>query len=64
MKKRTMHVVLTLPVEVLDPKLSKEDVTHLVPQWIEAAVKAPHTLFRLKRGPSACTVYAVKEEKE
>lgn len=65
--KRTMHVVLTMPVEVLDPDLSREDVTHLIPQWIEMALKTPRNSalgVHLGLGrPSVCTVYAVREDK-
>ena len=64
--KRTMHVFLTLPIEVLDLSLSKEDVTRLVSQWVEAGITTliSSTPLCLTRGSCVCTVFAVKEEKD
>ena len=64
--KRTMHVLLTLPIEVLDLSLSEEEVTRLISRWIEAGITTliSTTPLCLTRGSCVCTVFAVKEEKD
>ena len=56
--KRTMHVVLAMPVEVLDDSLSKENVASLILQKITLKTR------KLRALGASATVYAVKEEKD
>ncbi len=56
--KRTVHVVLTLPVEVLDDSLSKESVASLILQKLVLKTK------KLRALGATATVYGVKEERE
>lgn len=55
--KRTVHVVLTIPVEVLDDSLTKESVASLILQKL--VLKTP----KLRALGASATVYGVKEER-
>ena len=54
--KRTMHVVLTMPVEVLDDSLSKESVASLILQKLTLKTQ------KLRALGASATVYAVRED--
>ncbi len=55
--RRTMHVVIAMPVEVLDDFLTKEDVASLILRKLELSTK------RLQLLGATATVYAVREER-
>ncbi len=55
--RRTMHVVIAMPVEVLDDFLTKEDVASLILRKLELSTK------RLQLLGVTATVYAVREER-
>ncbi len=55
--RRTMHIVLAMPVEVLDDSLTKEKVASLILQKLTLRTR------RLQILGATATVYAVREDK-
>ena len=56
--RRTMHIVLAMPVEVLDDSLTKKRVTDLILQRLTYLETG-----KLQVLGATATVYAVREEK-
>ncbi len=58
--RRTMHIVLAMPVEVLDDSLTRERVASLI---LRGLTLKPGVKKRLEILGATATVYAVREEK-